>query len=128
MPQVHRSVEGVYHNGMNKVLPLVLLLAGFGAGCASPAKPNMPTLPEIKIESPTNGSVTSSSNVLLIGQSNVPAISVNGQPFDASSGRFAVRVLLLEGSNSFEIIGGNGYTSSSLILNVTRETPSSSAE
>jgi hypothetical protein len=127
MPQVHRSVEGVYHNTMKKILlSLVIIVAG--AGCASSARPSMPALPVVNIESPANGTITASSSVQVVGQSNVPTIFVDGRVVDVPAGQFVVPVHLVEGTNPIEILAGNGYTSTSLILNVTRKPQSSPVE
>jgi hypothetical protein len=99
----------------------VLILTAFGAGCASAHAPiRRPSLPILRIESPANGTATSSAAVTIVGETDVPDIAVDGRRETATDGRFESRVDLHDGVNTVTLIAGNGESTTTQTLRIER--------
>lgn len=110
---------------MNKgVFALGLTLTLMGAGCTS-SHPRLPASPDLRITSPASGREIAESEIQIAGTSNMPAVYINGDMHIVTEGRFVVPVQLRVGVNTFTLIAGNGYTTSSLPLSVIRTTSTS---
>lgn len=110
---------------------LILSLIGLvGVGCSktSTTAPPLPTratqlplLPGLRLRSPANGSTTASSTVTIIGETNMPDIRIDEKRYGVRQGVFSIPVNLLHGKNTFILAAGNGYTTTSIPLTITRQ-------
>lgn len=99
----------------------LLLLAGAGCASSSLSEQRRVMLPEIFVERPVNGFVTTSSTVELTGRTNMPDVVINQQRYPVVDGRFSVNVNLIPGTHSFEFIVANGLTTTTLQRTITRQ-------
>jgi len=104
-----------------RIAATLLILAAFGAGCASPhAQIRRPFIPTVRIQSPANGTATSSASVTVVGETDVPDIDVNGRHEPVTDGRFASRVDLHGGMNTITLVAGNGESTTTQTLRIER--------
>ncbi len=105
----------------SSIVPCLLLLCLFGAGC-SPTRVIQNQLPELRVEQPTNNSVTSNERVTITGSSNMPFVFVGGDQYPIDHQTFSAPVTLVPGNNEILLVAGNGYTTTTAKLYLQRTT------
>lgn len=77
-------------------------------------------LPEINIISPANNIETSQATIGIIGSTNVLEVYINNIPRTVLNGQFTAPIELQLGKNAISAMATTGYSTTTLILNVTR--------
>ncbi|MFA5935281.1 MAG: hypothetical protein WC787_00275 [Patescibacteria group bacterium] len=104
---------------MKRVVASLALLFLLGAGCS--ASPTPLVTPELRLEGPAGGTITTESEIEIVGTTNMNDVFVNDEHHSVTAGRFAIPVRLLNGENRFTLLSGNGFTTTTVIVVVTRQ-------
>ncbi len=131
MPQdIPSSKRNSYDGYMFRHLLFATCCGFLGAGCVPAsfttriapieASLDLPLLPGLRLHAPPNGTQTASSSVLLIGETNMPNIWIEGRSYAVIQGVFSIPFSLHVGKNTILLETGNGHTTTSLPLMISR--------
>lgn len=97
------------------------LVCLMGAGCLRAPSPSVSVVvPEVRIDRPANGSQTDAASIDVAGTSNMPSVLINGNSHLVINGLFSVPVDLVPGANDISVQAENGYSTTTLRINITR--------
>lgn len=118
-----------YTSYMKRYFAFAATLLLLGAGCRQQvATPEpLPAVPDIRVVSPANGSMVVQDKIEIMGTSNMPSITIDGAKYPVTQGVFKAEVHLLEGTNTFDLEAGTGFTTTTLTLLVSRQAATSSS-
>ena len=109
------------------VFLIVALFIMFGAGCldveelAPPSKLSVSGVPMLDIIAPELVTSTSANKIQITGSTDQKQVFINKMPFDVLDGVFSALVVLESGEHNIPVSVGNGLTTTTISLLITRE-------
>ncbi|MDF1497435.1 MAG: hypothetical protein P1P90_05250 [Patescibacteria group bacterium] len=112
------------------IVLVIAMFVVFGGGCLqvedvardnSPQESKTSGIPMLDITSPDLISTTTEDNLKITGTTDQPKVYVSDVPYDAPSGAFNAVVILKNGEQTIPVSVGNGLTTTTISLLITRE-------